>query len=94
MAKRWKFAEVVQAGIRYHHNSDEYNGDGALIVRCVDVANFLCTVKGVTSIGMKLVAPPREAVKALNLSKDDLKVLMLDLEEECRQNQPLFEISS
>ncbi len=94
MAKRWKFPEVVQAGIRYHHNSHEYDGDGAMIVRCVDVANFLCTVKGVTSIGMRLVAPPHKAVKALNLSKDDLKVLMLDLEEECRQNQPLFEVSS
>ena len=72
MAKRWKFPAVVQAGIRYHHNSHEYDGDGAMIVRCVDVANFLCTIKGVTSIGMRLVAPPHEALKALNLSRDDL----------------------
>ncbi|MCH8851338.1 MAG: HDOD domain-containing protein [Planctomycetes bacterium] len=94
MAKKWKFPPVVQAAIRHHHASQDYDGEGAVIVQCVEVANFLCSLEGTSSVGLNLVKPPREAAGALKLSREDLKVILLDLEQEAEQNKQLFEVSS
>lgn len=92
MAKRWKFPDVVQAAIRYHHTSHEYDGDGVEIVRCVELANLLCTIKGIPSVGLKLVKPNLESIQALKLTKEDLKVLAADLDGEIERNHSLFDV--
>lgn len=94
MAKRWRFPDFVQGAIRYHHGAPEYTGENSPIVLCVEVANYLCTAKGISSVGKKLIRPPREAVQALKLTKQHLQALVADLDEEFLNNQPLFELAT
>ena len=43
VAGNWRFSETVKAAIGYHHNSVDYRGEAIMIVRCVEVANLICT---------------------------------------------------
>jgi HD-like signal output (HDOD) protein len=92
VAEAWRFPETVRAAVRHHHGSTHYRGAGAEIVWCVEAANVVCTLKGVTSIGSKLVRPGLEAFHALEFRKDDAVVLANDLEREIKDNEKLFEI--
>lgn len=92
IAESWKFPPVVRATIRLHHMSDNCQDDAAPIVVCVEIANFLCTLKGISSVGEKLVEPPRRAVASLGLTKEDLKVLAVDLDEEMSRHDSLFQL--
>lgn len=92
MARSWGFAEATRAAIRWHHASQEYQGPGAEIVRCVEVANIICTIKGITSCGQKLVKPNSAAFQALGLEKEDILVLAEDLDAEIVQSERLFEL--
>jgi hypothetical protein len=58
----------------------------------VELANVICTLKGISSVGTKLVRPPMDALKALNMGKADIKVLAEDLERELELNDSLFEL--
>ena len=55
VAESWGFPEAVRAAIRYHHASINYRGEDIDTVRCVEVANLICTLKGISSVGAKLV---------------------------------------
>ncbi len=87
-----RFPDVVKAAIGFHHMSDKYRGDELLIVQCVEVANLLCTLKGFTSVGRKLVRVPQSALKALSLTRDHISVLAHDLDEELAKNAALFDL--
>ena len=91
-AEAWKFPEIVRAAIRYHHNSHEYRGENAAIVHSVELANVICTLKGISSVGRKLVRLPKEALAALEFGKEDILVLAEDLDQELEQNECLFEV--
>ena len=88
----WCFPEVLKAAIRFHHVSVNYRGDHIDIVRCVEVANLICTLKGITSVGLKLVEVSRPALEGLSLTKDDVLVLADDLDREIAQNANLFQM--
>lgn len=90
IGQRWGFPEAVQAAIRYHHASVNYRGEHIAIVRCVEVANMICTVKDVSSIGLRLVRNSPPALAGLALSGADLRVLAEDLDREMAQNATLF----
>lgn len=92
VAEAWKFPPAVQAAIRFHHASGRCDSESEGIVRCVEVANYLCSLKGISSIGMNLVAPPYDAIKALSFNKEDLKVLVIDLDEEMIRYEGLYHI--
>ncbi|MFO0836890.1 MAG: HDOD domain-containing protein [Phycisphaerae bacterium] len=92
IAETWNFPPVTRAAIRYHHMSQNHRGDGAELVHCVEVANVICTLKGISSVGMKLTKPPIAALQALNFSKDDVLVLARDLDNELKQNEGLLEL--
>lgn len=92
VAEMWKFPVATRAAIRYHHASAQYNGDGIEIVRCVEVANVLCTLRGYTSVGLKLLSAPTDACRGLGLGKDDILVLAKDMDEELARNESLFEL--
>jgi hypothetical protein len=47
-------------------------------------------LKGITSIGRKLVKPRGDAFSALNLQRDDVMVLATDLDAEISRNTFLF----
>ncbi len=90
VAKAWNFPESIVASIRYHHMSASYRGDAIDIVRCVEVANLLCTLMGASSVGMKLVRISQPALTGLSLTRDDIAVLSTDLKEELARNASLF----
>jgi len=92
VAETWGFPEVIKAAIRHHHASLNYQGDGIAVVRCVEVANLICTLKGIPSVGLKLVRFSQPALTGLSLSKEDIAVLAEDLDHELAQNAGLFQL--
>jgi len=91
VAEVWKFPAGVQSAIRYHHGTDKYQGEHAEIVYCVDVANVICTIKKITSVGLGLLKPSLESFRALGFEKDDIVILATDLDQELAANENLFE---
>lgn len=92
IAQQWKLPKAVVDSVRHHHNSEVYRGEHLQTVRCVEAANFLCSLKGITSVGINLVQFPQKTIQALAFSKEDLLVLSADLDREQKQNQALFQI--
>jgi HD-like signal output (HDOD) protein len=92
VAELWHFPAVARAVIRFHHMSGNCRTADAPVVHCVELANVICTLKGISSVGTKLVRPPMDALKALNMGKADIKVLAEDLERELELNDSLFEL--
>lgn len=90
IGEQWGFPEAVQAAIRYHHASATYRGEHIAIVRCVEVANLICTVKDISAVGLKLVKNSPSALSGLSLTGADLRVLAEDLDREIAQNSVLF----
>lgn len=92
VAEAWRFPDVVQAAIRHHHASASYKGPGLDIVQCVEVANVICTIKGITSVGLKLVKPQLETFLSMGFQKEDILILAKDLDAELSSNETLFEL--
>ena len=88
----WGFPEAVSAAVRHHHASICYRGPHLATVQCVEVANLLCTIKGISSVGMKLVQPPVATLKNLSLSKQDLMDIGEKLDQEILTNKALFRV--
>ena len=92
VAQNWGFPDAAQAAIRYHHSSAQYKGNDIDAVRCVEVANLLCTLKGFSSVGVKLVEFSKPAISGLRLTKEDIAILIEDLDGEIEANAGLFQI--
>ncbi len=92
VAANWRFPDAVKAAIRHHHASAGYRGADGDIVRCVDVANLICTLKGIPSVGLKLVKISSSALTGLSLKREDLAVLAVDLDRELAASAGLFQI--
>jgi len=56
------------------------------------VANVICTLKGVPSVGLKLVKISQPALTGLALMREDITVLADDLDRELAANASLFHI--
>jgi HD-like signal output (HDOD) protein len=91
-AKLWNFPEAVKAAIRYHHCSAGYRGSELNAVRCVELSNLICTLKGISSVGRKLVRFSRHALGGLGMTKEDVAILSEDFESEFAGNAGLFQI--
>jgi putative nucleotidyltransferase with HDIG domain len=92
VARNWGFPDAARAAIRYHHASANYKGSEIDVVRCVEIANLLCTLKGISSIGLKLVQLSKPAISGLRLTKEDIAILIEDLDGEIESNAGLFQI--
>ncbi len=92
VAEQWRFSERVTAAIGYHHNSAAYRGKEIVIVRCVEVADLICTLKGYSSVGRNLVSISQPTLSALSLTREHLLVLAQDLDEELVKNAALFNL--
>jgi len=91
VAQAWGFPEGVKAAIRHHHGSVDYRGAHVDIVRCVEVANLLCTLHEIPSVGMKLVRFSGPAIAGLSLTRNDVAILAEDLQGELDANANLFQ---
>lgn len=92
IAESWKFPSVAIDAIRYHHMPQNYRGDDGEILACVDLANLVCTLKGVTSVGQNLLRPSRWSLDKLGVDKAFLKVLAEDLDHELELSKQLFSL--
>ncbi len=92
VGRLWGFPEAVDASVRYHHASVSYRGPHLATVQCVEVANMLCTLKGISSVGMKLVRPSAASLKSLSLCKKDLMDIGDRLDHEIEANSELFQV--
>ena len=92
VAESWRFSERVTAAIGHHHDSTHYRGKEIMVVRCVEVANLICTLKGHSSVGRKLVSVSQPALSALSLTREHLLVLAQDVDEELAKNAALFDL--
>jgi putative nucleotidyltransferase with HDIG domain len=89
-AAKWRLPEAVRAAIRYHHSSALYRGAESNVLHCVEVANMICTLRDISSVGLNLLKPSTEAIRALGLKKDDIVVLAQDLDRELKSHQDLL----
>jgi HD-like signal output (HDOD) protein len=92
VTKSWSFPDTVVAAVRFHHGSANYRGPHVQVVHCVEIANFICSVKGITSVGINLAQFPRGAIEGLALTKEDVVVLATDLDREVSANESLFQL--
>ena len=92
LAENWRFPERVAAAIGYHHDSSDYGGKEIAVVHCVEVADAICTLKGYSSVGQKLVSVSPPALSALSLTREHLSVLSQDTDEELARNAALFDL--
>jgi len=90
IAEKWKFPSSVLTAIQFHHNPQDYKGEDAMILHCVQLANFICSIKDISSVGINLISPPLASIKILSFEKEDLKVLGDDLDEEVKLKSDLF----
>ncbi len=92
VARKWGFPESIRGAIRYHHASMAYRGEDVQIVRCVEVANLICTAKGMSSVGVNLVRVSAPALESLALTKTDVTILAEDLDRELVTHANLFQM--
>lgn len=92
VADGWRFPPAIRAAIKHHHAAAAYKGEGVEIVQCVEVANVICTVKGIGSVGVKRIRVPTETFQALGCRREDIVVMAGDLDRELATNESLFEL--
>ena len=92
VGRRWRFPDAVLAAIRHHHRSAAYEGEHLPLVRCVEAANAICTLKGYSSVGLPLVRPSKATFTGLSLTRNDVVVLAEDLDEELATHEALFQL--
>jgi HD-like signal output (HDOD) protein len=90
LAARWNMPDSVRAAMRHHHSSAAYRGGETAVVYCVEVANMICTLRQISSVGLNLLKPSTEAIRGLGLKKEDVVVLAQDLDRELKAHQDLF----
>lgn len=93
VGEKWGFPACVVDAIRFHHDSSRAGDSHRQIVRAVEVANFLCTRKGVGSTGVQnLRIPKPETFSSLSIGREGLKVLIEDLDQELEKARELMEL--
>lgn len=92
MGERWKLPEVALAAIRWHHDPSSCPPPHQIVVHCVAVANWVCSSRGISSVGTNLVGIPPGTLAALRLETRDVSVFVEDLDGEIERNQHLFDV--
>lgn len=93
VAERWRFPHMVTAAIFHHHASSAYQEEDKSAVRCVELANALCSLQGHTSVGMNLVRNVDPGSLELPFSNGELDRLAQAAKEELAKSVNLFSLS-
>jgi len=82
VASQWNLPEHLVAAIRYHHSPLEYDGDHRAVVGIVALADFFCSLKGASALGMgQACPPPADVFHHLGLGKREVAELWEQLDE-------------
>ncbi|KKN76714.1 hypothetical protein LCGC14_0368050 [marine sediment metagenome] len=93
VARRWNFPEEIIATIHYHHRPEQYDGPYRDTVCIVSMANFLCTLLDLGSLGVRnLREPSDEVIHSLNFRPDDIPFFKERLSETLSQASLLTDI--
>jgi len=90
VAQNWNLPSTSIAAMLYHHNAQACGDDNRRIVEVVELANFICTSKGIAAVGSVASEPPAaETLSSLAIGKEDVRVLWEDLDEELQKAEAL-----
>ena len=93
VAEHWRLPASTRAAIRYHHDSDRCDGGDKMIVQAVETANFLCSAKGLSSVGTQYIGTPsKSTLRGLSITREGFRVLWDDLDHELVKVQALINI--
>jgi len=82
VAARWQLPEPLTAAIRYHHDSNEYDGPHGAVVHVVELANVFCHRKGCTALGVRSMDLPSPRIFAgLGLQEEQVARLWEQVDE-------------
>ncbi len=82
VAQKWRFPESLCDAIRYHHTPELYTGEEKELVYSISLANFICHLKGISSLGVAGGHCPHDVVfQTLGIAKDELALLWEDIDE-------------
>lgn len=81
IAQRWRFPESLCDSIRFHHAPESYTGEHRELVSGVAVANYICNLKGISSLGVASARRPDDGVfEALGIVPDELALLWEEID--------------
>ena len=92
IAEKWRFPPAIRSAIRFHHMSRNCRDADADLVRCVEVANKICSCKIVPSVGQDLLSSGKDAFRGLGLRKPELRALLEEFKKELAREQGLLEM--
>lgn len=92
VCRQWRFPELITDVVRYHHDSDRCPGEHRAAVQCIDVANTICTLQGMPSVGLELVSFSPVALAELSLTKQRVLRLAEQLDEELQTHAELLRL--
>ncbi len=79
---QWNLPEHLIAAIRYHHSPLEYEGTHRAMVGVVSLADFFCSLKGVSALSVGQASPPPAQVfQDLGFGKREVAELWEQLDE-------------
>lgn len=90
VAQHWGLTNGLCDTIRHHHQVDRYAGKYARMIACVDLANLICTLRGWSSIGHKLVSANKWSLEQLKFTATDVQIINEDLSSEIRLHRELI----
>lgn len=93
VAESWKFPPSVVSAIRFHHAPERCKDETRPIVQSVQIANYLCAKRGISSMGiMNVMAPSPQTFSDLNFGRQDVVVLWQDMEAELKKHEEMVKI--
>jgi len=82
VARKWNLPETLAAAIGEHHSVAQYDGPQQQMVFVVALANFLCHLKDITSLGVRNVQmPPTRIFDVLELGRQQISQILGQLDE-------------
>ncbi len=94
IAEQWNLPRVVSETILLHHSGGNYEGPNGGIRASVELANALCTLQGISSIGMKLLKLHPGVMARLDLVPEDLRILAEDMAHELGVHEELVRLAA
>lgn len=91
VAEQWNLPASVCEAIRDHHTL-HYDGPNAPIVACVELANVMCSIKGVRSVGISVNRMGPSVVRHLNVRRGGVADLVDRMFKAFEQNQHLLRL--
>ena len=91
VAKTWNLPELVWKTIRLHH-APRYDGPMAPVIACVELANVMCTAKGLASVGLPLHGMSASVLQHLGIRREDIHPLAERMNRELSACSELFEL--